>query len=194
MPLSIAACRTVLPFSTVTCRPSIVSVTVSISLQCISSAGLGLTTHGSTPRFAVVTAQSGSADGRHPRRLEPHWRMDDAAASCGTTSSRSHVAGELRVTPRACRPPTCSAARGGDARRGVGSGADAWSPRRGCASANRSSRPSLGIGRAGRRVDRSTRERGPTRVYDDPAHASAGSDRRSSRRRNGSGIASIYLQ
>ena len=33
MPLSMAACRTVLPFSTVTCRPSIVSVTVSISLQ-----------------------------------------------------------------------------------------------------------------------------------------------------------------
>ena len=33
MPLSIAACRTVLPFSTVTCRPSIVSVTVSISLD-----------------------------------------------------------------------------------------------------------------------------------------------------------------
>src|SRR5262245_8654422 len=31
MPLSIAACSTVLPFSTVTCRPSIVSVTVSIS-------------------------------------------------------------------------------------------------------------------------------------------------------------------
>src|SRR5581483_4086555 len=33
MPLSIAACRTVLPFSTVTCRPSIVSVTVSINVK-----------------------------------------------------------------------------------------------------------------------------------------------------------------
>src|SRR6478736_214113 len=33
MPLSIAACRTVFPFSTVIWRPSIVSVTVSISPQ-----------------------------------------------------------------------------------------------------------------------------------------------------------------
>src|SRR2546426_1004200 len=33
MPFSIAACRTVLPFSTVTCRPSIVSVTVSINTK-----------------------------------------------------------------------------------------------------------------------------------------------------------------
>src|SRR5262245_51602263 len=33
MPCSIAAWRTVLPFSTVICRPSIVSVTVSISLR-----------------------------------------------------------------------------------------------------------------------------------------------------------------
>src|SRR2546430_794409 len=33
MPASIAACSTVLPFSTVTERPSIVSVTVSISVQ-----------------------------------------------------------------------------------------------------------------------------------------------------------------
>src|ERR1700739_226039 len=43
MPPSIAACRTVLPFSTVTCRPSIVSVTLSIRndhsilLSCISA-------------------------------------------------------------------------------------------------------------------------------------------------------------
>ena len=36
MPFSIAACRTVLPFSTVTCRPSIVSVTVSISFDHIN--------------------------------------------------------------------------------------------------------------------------------------------------------------
>ena len=31
MPASMAACRTVLPLATVTCRPSIVSVTVSIT-------------------------------------------------------------------------------------------------------------------------------------------------------------------
>src|SRR5436190_14650030 len=35
MPLSMAACRTVLPFSMVTCRPSIVSVTVSIAVDHI---------------------------------------------------------------------------------------------------------------------------------------------------------------
>src|SRR5262245_33560930 len=33
MPLSMAACRTVLPFSTVTHRPSMVSVTVSITAR-----------------------------------------------------------------------------------------------------------------------------------------------------------------
>ena len=36
MPFSIAACRTVLPFSTVICRPSIVSVTVSITSRMIT--------------------------------------------------------------------------------------------------------------------------------------------------------------
>src|SRR6476619_2392371 len=39
MPLSIAACKTVFPLSTVTCRPSIVSVTVSIDVDHIAGAG-----------------------------------------------------------------------------------------------------------------------------------------------------------
>src|SRR5437773_2204636 len=38
MPASMAACRTVLPFSTVTDRPSIVSVTVSITFEYSSRA------------------------------------------------------------------------------------------------------------------------------------------------------------
>src|SRR4051794_37532407 len=37
MPLSMAACRTVLPFSTETWRPSMVNVTVSIALKDISN-------------------------------------------------------------------------------------------------------------------------------------------------------------
>src|SRR5579862_1385924 len=41
MPLSVAACRTVLPFSTVTWRPSIVSVTVSIFTE-YCDLGLGI--------------------------------------------------------------------------------------------------------------------------------------------------------
>jgi hypothetical protein len=36
MPASIAACRTVLPFSTVTRAPSIVNVTVSINIKNIT--------------------------------------------------------------------------------------------------------------------------------------------------------------
>src|SRR2546422_11063132 len=38
MPFSIAACRTVLPFSTVTARPSIVSVTVPITSRSYQTA------------------------------------------------------------------------------------------------------------------------------------------------------------
>ena len=61
MPLSMAACRTVLPFSTVTCRPSIVSVTVSIS-----------------DRSYQPSRRAGAIAGR---RIEPDPSLDDRPAS-----------------------------------------------------------------------------------------------------------------
>src|SRR5689334_9146319 len=58
MPCSIAACRTVLPFATVTCWPSIVNVTVSIrsgSYQaCTDGRRRRLTTRRRTPRFSSL--------------------------------------------------------------------------------------------------------------------------------------------
>src|SRR5690349_4409355 len=70
MPLSIAACSTVLPFSTVTGRPSIVSVTVSIS----SKSYLAALVPDDLGQRRVVSADVGGAERaaqRHPHLHDP---------------------------------------------------------------------------------------------------------------------------
>src|SRR5262245_37669252 len=67
-----AACRTVLPFATVTCRPSIVSVTDSIRQRSYQEKGLGLRAEGWERR----ADSSGLGLGRAPMsRTRPPLRL-----------------------------------------------------------------------------------------------------------------------
>ena len=77
MPFSMAACRTVLPFSTVTGRPSIVSVTVSMNQHTIIS---GLRAGASGSRGCVgLQARSDGCDVRDHRPIHPMTRCSAAA-------------------------------------------------------------------------------------------------------------------
>src|SRR5437764_515561 len=79
MPASMAACRTVLPFSTVTDRPSIVSVTVSITFE-YSSRALTLPPD-NLHQFPVV--------------LVVHVRAEDAAFAADVAETVAEVHGAL---------------------------------------------------------------------------------------------------
>src|SRR6478672_5769897 len=66
MPASMLACRTVFPFSTVSCRPSIVSVTVSISARSYLTGPFGLAELDGTAARSY-SPDSRDRDGRYAR-------------------------------------------------------------------------------------------------------------------------------
>src|SRR5689334_4793830 len=76
MPLSIAACSTVLPFSTVTGRPSIVSVTVSISSKSYLAA-LVPDDFGQRRVFPADIGGAECAAQRHPHLYHPVRKRND---------------------------------------------------------------------------------------------------------------------
>src|SRR3954464_2607217 len=113
MPFSMAACRTVLPFSTVICWPSIVSVTVSITNKDITAPRASrarfdhcLTAHGGTftfpPSRNLVLGRSQAmhvVDPPPPRLSFTSEWLTAAVFLVGTVLVAYLIVRELRVTP-----------------------------------------------------------------------------------------------
>src|SRR5437867_5662814 len=87
MPLSIAACRTVLPFWTVTCRPSIVSVTVSISSRSYQEK------QPASPKLAVAS-EGGKLAGIGARRRLDNGRRAPRLTNLTMYATRSRLSFE----------------------------------------------------------------------------------------------------